>query len=124
MWRFQQLRDVLHLWRLRAIAYSDPSFAEALQATREDRASDTGLVRQTVTYRVEFHASALAQLQGLPSSAFDALVERVSKLVGAPLETQILDRDEPNFRQCLGLPPFHVDDDREQIRIFDVTWGG
>ncbi|GAA2821483.1 hypothetical protein GCM10010522_43920 [Kribbella solani] len=81
-----------------------------------------------MSYRVEFHASALAQLQGLPSSAFDALVERVSKLVGAPWETQTLDRDEPSFRQCtfggLGLLSFHVDDDREQIRIFDVTWVG
>jgi hypothetical protein len=40
VWRFQQLRDVLHLWRLRAAAYSDPGFQEALQATREDRAED------------------------------------------------------------------------------------
>jgi hypothetical protein len=66
-------------------------------------------------------------LQGLPSSAFDALVERVGKLVGAPWETQSLDRDKPSFRQCtfggLGLLSFHVDDGRELIRIFDVTWG-
>ncbi|MEV4266787.1 hypothetical protein [Kribbella sp. NPDC049584] len=81
-----------------------------------------------MTYRVEFHASALAQLQGLPPSAFDGLVERVTTLVGAPWETQILDQDEPNFRQCifggLGLLSFHVDDSRELIRIFDVTWAG
>jgi hypothetical protein len=73
----------------------------------------------------------MAQLQGLPPSAFDALVERVSKLVGAPWEAreaQSLDRDEPSFRQCifggLGLLSFHVDDRRELIRIFDVTWAG
>jgi hypothetical protein len=81
-----------------------------------------------VSYRVEFHASALAQLQGLPPSAFDALIERVGKLVGAPWETQSLDRDEPSFRQCifggLGLLSFHIDDRRELIRIFDVTWAG
>jgi mRNA-degrading endonuclease RelE of RelBE toxin-antitoxin system len=81
-----------------------------------------------VTYRVEFHASALAQLQGLPPSAFDALVERVSKLVGAPWDTQTLDRDEPSFRQCIfgghGLLSFHIDDSRDLIRIFDVTWAG
>jgi Family of unknown function (DUF6247) len=29
VWRFQQLRDVLHLWRLRAVAYSDPSMTAA-----------------------------------------------------------------------------------------------
>lgn len=81
-----------------------------------------------MSYRVEFHASALAQLHGLPPSAFDALVESVSKLVSAPWETQTLDRDEPNLRQCifgdLGLLSFHIDDGRELIRIFDVTWAG
>lgn len=81
-----------------------------------------------MTYRVEFHASALAQLHGLPTSAFDALVDRVSKLVGAPWETQTLDPHEPNFRQCtfgdFGLLSFHVNDERELIRIFDVTWAG
>jgi hypothetical protein len=40
VWRFQQLRDVLHLWRLRAVAYSDPGYEEALQATRAGRAED------------------------------------------------------------------------------------
>lgn len=40
VWRFQQLRDVLHLWQLRAVAYSDPGFEQALQATRENRADE------------------------------------------------------------------------------------
>ena len=43
-----------------------------------------------MNYRVEFHAAALAQLDGLPSQAFDTL----------------------------------VDERRELIRIFDVTWVG
>ena len=38
--RFQQLRNVLHLWRLRAVAYSDPSFEQAMQATREGRTDE------------------------------------------------------------------------------------
>jgi len=41
-------------------------------------------------------------------------------------ETQTLDLHEPSFRQCtfgdLGLLSFSVDDDRELIRILDVTW--
>jgi hypothetical protein len=37
VWRFQQLRDVLHVWRLRAVAYSSPGFEEAAQAARESR---------------------------------------------------------------------------------------
>ena len=39
VWRFQQLRDVLHLWRLRAIALSNPDFDAAAAAAR-DRRSD------------------------------------------------------------------------------------
>ena len=34
-----------------------------------------------MTYRVEFEAAALAQLNGLPSVVFDALVARVVALV-------------------------------------------
>ncbi|MFC6161275.1 DUF6247 family protein [Kribbella jiaozuonensis] len=40
VWRFQQLRDVLQLWRMRAVAYSAPGFDEAMQATREDRTDE------------------------------------------------------------------------------------
>ncbi|NEA35523.1 DUF6247 family protein [Streptomyces sp. SID13031] len=40
VWRFQQLRDVLHVWRLRALAYSRPGFEEAAQAAREGRADE------------------------------------------------------------------------------------
>jgi hypothetical protein len=34
-----------------------------------------------MTYQVEFERAALVQLNGLPSTAFDALVERVVALV-------------------------------------------
>lgn len=40
VWRFQQLREVLHLWRLRAVAYSDPGFEAALEAARDDRSDE------------------------------------------------------------------------------------
>jgi len=40
VWRFQQLREVLHLWRLRAVAYSNPGFEPAMQAAREGRADE------------------------------------------------------------------------------------
>jgi hypothetical protein len=36
-----------------------------------------------MTYQVEFEGAALVQLNGLPSAAFDALVERVVALVQA-----------------------------------------
>jgi hypothetical protein len=38
--RFQELRDVLKLWRMRAVAYSGPGFEEAMQAARDDRAQE------------------------------------------------------------------------------------
>lgn len=81
-----------------------------------------------MSYRVEFHASALAQLDGLPPEAFDALVDQVVKLVDAPWDAQALSPDEPQFRQGqfggLGLLSFFVDDREQVLRIFDVTWAG
>jgi mRNA-degrading endonuclease RelE of RelBE toxin-antitoxin system len=40
-----------------------------------------------MTYRVDFHAAALAQLDGLPPAAFDALVDYVVKLKPMPLSS-------------------------------------
>ncbi|WP_143465955.1 type II toxin-antitoxin system RelE family toxin [Kribbella sp. ALI-6-A] len=81
-----------------------------------------------MTYRVEFHATALAQLDGLPTEAFDALVRRATELVSAPWDSLPLSPEEPAFRQTtfhpLGLLSFYLDADRELIRIFDVTWVG
>ncbi|MFI5732362.1 type II toxin-antitoxin system RelE/ParE family toxin [Kribbella sp. NPDC051587] len=81
-----------------------------------------------MNYRVEFHAAALAQLQGIPPAVFDVLVEHVAELVRAPWDAQMPDQTEPSFRQSVfgsvGLLSFYVDDDRELIRIFDVTWAG
>ncbi|MCW2879738.1 MAG: hypothetical protein JWQ95_3838 [Sphaerisporangium sp.] len=79
-----------------------------------------------MSYRVEFHVSALAQLKGFPSEAFDALVKRTADLVDAPWDAQTLYLDEPEFRETLfgdfGLMFFHVDEEAQMIRIFNVTW--
>jgi hypothetical protein len=40
-----------------------------------------------MTYRVEFEGAALVQINGLPSAAFDALVQRVVALVDEPPST-------------------------------------
>ena len=40
VWRWQQLNDLLHRWRLRATAYSDPEFSAAAHAAREARSED------------------------------------------------------------------------------------
>jgi hypothetical protein len=77
---------------------------------------------------VEFHAAALAQLNGLPTDAFDALVARVVQLVDAPWDAAPLRHFGPGFRivsfGAVGLACFYVDDSAEQIRIFDVVWAG
>jgi uncharacterized protein DUF6247 len=38
--RVRQLRDLLHLWRLRAVAYSNPTFDSAYRAASEKRMED------------------------------------------------------------------------------------
>jgi mRNA-degrading endonuclease RelE of RelBE toxin-antitoxin system len=45
-----------------------------------------------VTYRVRFEAYALVQLHGLPSEAFDALLDRVVELVEAPWDAVVLSK--------------------------------
>jgi hypothetical protein len=83
-----------------------------------------------VTYRVRFEAYALVQLHGLPSEAFDALLDRVVELVEAPWDAVVMPPgDDPAYRQTVfgsgwGLLTFHVDDNAEMIRIFDLIWIG
>ena len=83
-----------------------------------------------MTYRVRFEAYALVQLHGLPSEAFDALLDRVVELVEEPWDAVVMPPgNDPAYRQSVfgsgwGLLTFHVDGDAELIRIFDLTWIG
>jgi hypothetical protein len=83
-----------------------------------------------MTYRVEFEGAARVQLNGLPSTAFDALVDRVVTLVQEPWDADLMaSGDDPAYRQAVfgeghGLLSFHVDDTAELIRIFDIAWIG
>ena len=55
-----------------------------------------------MTYRVEFDGAALVQLNGLPSAAFDALVERVVALVQEPWDAELMaPGDDPAYRQVI-----------------------
>ncbi|HEX9357662.1 MAG TPA: hypothetical protein VF933_28080 [Streptosporangiaceae bacterium] len=83
-----------------------------------------------MTYRVRFESYALHQLRGLPGEAFDALLARVLELVEAPWDAAVMPPgDDPAYRRAMfgsgwGLLTFHVDDDAELIRIFDLIWIG
>jgi hypothetical protein len=83
-----------------------------------------------MTYRVEFEGCALVQLNGLPSAAFDALVERVTALVQEPWDADLMaPGGDPAYRQAIfgeghGLLSFRADDVAELIRIFDIAWIG
>jgi hypothetical protein len=83
-----------------------------------------------VSYAVRFEGGALVQLNGLPSAAFDALLERVAVLVDEPWDAAVLPPgDDPAYRMAMfdagtGLLSFQADDAAETIRIFDITWVG
>jgi hypothetical protein len=83
-----------------------------------------------VSYSVRFEGAALVQLNGLPATAFDALVDRVISLVDEPWDAAVMPPgDDPAYRMTVfgsgyGLLTFHADDTAEIIRIFDITWIG
>jgi hypothetical protein len=53
-----------------------------------------------MNYRVEFEGAALVQLNGLPSAAFDALVQRVVALVQEPWDADLISPgNHPAYRQ-------------------------
>jgi hypothetical protein len=57
-----------------------------------------------MTYQVEFEGAALTQLNGLPSAAFDALVERVVALVQEPWDADLMaPGNDRAYRQAQGL---------------------
>ena len=107
---YHELHRLLRLWRLRAAAYSDPGYESRLQAMQDaartgrrdgtpieevvpDSAERVAAARRLagrMTYRVEVEGAALAQLNGLPSVVFDALVQRVVALVQEPWDPDLI----------------------------------
>lgn len=63
-----------------------------------------------MTYRAELSNRALKQMQGLPSPAFDSLIEAMAEVIGYPADP---------------LRTFPTDDDgAELVILLDVTWVG
>ena len=83
-----------------------------------------------MTYRIEFEGGALVQLNGLPSVAFGALVDRMVMLVREPWDADLrVSADGSAYRETifgegLGLLSFRVNDAAELISVFDIAWIG
>ncbi len=83
-----------------------------------------------MTYRVEFGVGAQVQFHTLPDYAREALIDRAVELSRKPWEADIRPPgDDPRFREATfglgaGIIGFYVDDDAQQIRIFDILWAG
>lgn len=84
-----------------------------------------------MTYRVEFAATADAQLLGLPDAAFGALVDALVKLSRDPWGQSGREspQEDPAYRWTafgagLGVVLFYVDEPQQIIRVYDVTWIG
>lgn len=83
-----------------------------------------------MSYSVRFEGAALVQLNGLPSAAFDALLQRVINLVDEPWDATVMPPGkDPAYRMAVfgagyGLLSFHADDASEIIRVFDIAWTG
>lgn len=83
-----------------------------------------------MTYRVVLAAGATAKFHNLPEQARDALVARAADLIERPWDdVRVLPGDDQAFRgttfdDSRGMLEFHVDDEAEIIRIFDIVWLG
>lgn len=84
-----------------------------------------------MTYRIEYAATADAQLLGLPDDAFVALVDALVKVSRDPVGQSAPERQDgdPAFRWVAfgnghGLVSFYIDDQRQTVRVYDVTWIG
>lgn len=83
-----------------------------------------------MTYRVELGGGAQVQYHTLPADAQDALIERAVQLSEDPWDATVRPPgDDPRFRETtfgpgVGIVGFYLDEDAQQVRIFDIVWAG
>lgn len=82
-----------------------------------------------MTYRVELSGRALKQVHGLPSSAFDRLIETMAEVIDYPddpLRTFLT--GDPYVRRVefgdAGLITYLINDAVGLVIILDITWAG
>ncbi len=82
-----------------------------------------------MTYRAELSSRALKQMHGLPSTAFDSLIEAmavVTEYPDDPLRT--FPTNDPYVRRTefgdAGLITYLISDSASTVIILDITWAG
>jgi len=82
-----------------------------------------------VTHRAELSGRALKQMQGLPSPAFDRLVEVMAEVIDYPDDPlRTFPTSDPYVRRVefgdAGLITYLINDGARLVIILDITWVG
>jgi hypothetical protein len=81
-----------------------------------------------VTYRAELSGRALKQIHGLPSSAFDNLIEVMTAVIDYPDPLRTFLTTDPYVRRAefggAGLITYLINDGAGKVIILDITWAG
>jgi hypothetical protein len=82
-----------------------------------------------VTYRAELSGRALKQMHGLPSPAFDSLIETMTDVIDYPDDPlSTFPTGDPYVRRAefgnVGLITYLINDGASLVIILDITWAG
>jgi len=82
-----------------------------------------------VTYRAELSGRALKQMRGLPTPAFDRLIEAMADVIDYPDDPlRTFPTGDPYVRRAefgdAGLITYLINDVTRKVIILDITWAG
>ena len=82
-----------------------------------------------MTYRAELSGRALKQMHGIPSSAFDSLIEAMAEVIDYPDDPlRTFPTSDPYVRRVefgdAGLITYLINDGVSTVTILDITWTG
>lgn len=82
-----------------------------------------------MTYRAELSERALKQIRGLPSQAFDSLIEAMAEVADYPVDPlRTFPTSDAYVRRVefggAGLITYLINDGTEKVIILDITWAG
>jgi hypothetical protein len=82
-----------------------------------------------VTYLAELSGRALKQMHGLPSPAFDSLIEAMAEVIDYPDDPlRTFPTRDPYVRRVefgdLGLITYLINDGAGIVIVLDITWVG